>query len=132
MDKINLAQLSKNFQAWQNCKADNNTEWIDKWEDRINEQLTNLPRGSGIDAGMQFDWEGSEPEKLRFTFSFHHMDDHGSYDGWTDHELIIIPSFSSEFRLSITGRNRNRIKDYLYELFSNTFEINHNIYQRAA
>jgi hypothetical protein len=132
MNRINLAQLSKNFQAWQSCKAENKTEWMDKWEDRINEQLSHLPHGSGIDAGIQFNWEESRPEKLRFTFPFHHMDEHGYYDGWTDHKLIIIPSFFNEFKLTITGRNRNQVKDYLYDLFYNTFEINHVVYHQVA
>jgi hypothetical protein len=60
------------------------------------------------------------------------MDEHGHYDGWTEHKLIITLSLPNEFRLSITGRNRNQIKDYLYELFYNTFDIEQETHQQAA
>jgi hypothetical protein len=38
----------------------------------------------------------------------------GYYDGWTDHTVKVYPDWSG-VRLNITGRNRNDIKDYLYE-----------------
>lgn len=118
---INLEKLSRTFQAWQTCVKLNNTDWAPKHAQTITDLLQELPSGSGIDCGMQFDWDASKPQRLVFTFSFHHMDEHGSYDGWTDHELIITPAFFG-FELKITGKDRNNVKDYLYSLFNEIFQ----------
>lgn len=132
MNLINLVELSTNFRAWKDAKTSGNKEREDESEDKIDTQLKDLPSGSGIDAGMKLDWDKSKPEKLIFLFSFHHMNEAGYYDGWTDHKLIITPSFSSEFELRITGRNRNQVKDYLYDLFYLTFVIDHTPVRQVA
>ena len=41
----------------------------------------------------------------------------GMYDGWTEHTVTVRPSLQFGFRLSISGRNRNGIKDYIAEVF---------------
>lgn len=71
-----------------------------------------LPSGSGVDSGTQIDRDKSNPGKIVLSTSYHHMDEGGCYDGWTEHTVIVTPSFSG-FDLRITGRNRNDIKDYL-------------------
>lgn len=121
MKTINLQQLAGTIQAHKACVADGNKpEWAEKHLDRINEMLKDLPSGSGIDAGVKLDIEKSSKDKLVFTFGFHHMDEHGGYDGWTEYLMYIKPAFGS-FNLAILGRDRNNIKDYLYDLFNNTF-----------
>ena len=123
---LNIAQISKIFAAYLNCKkSEKHKEWEGKHEDKLNEIFNNLPSGSGIDSGMKFDWNKSKPEKLIFTFGFHHMDENGGYDGWTDHTLVITPSFSSGYDLRITGKDRNMVKEYLYDLFYELFTINY-------
>ncbi len=84
--------------------------------------LTLLPSGSGIDAGMKFDWQTSTSNKLVFTFSFHHLNGGGYYDGWTEHKLILTPTFGY-FDSNITGQNKNDVKDYLYDVFHSVFSI---------
>jgi hypothetical protein len=76
-----------------------------------------LPSGSGWDNGTKLDWGMSNPGRLVFHGSFHHMDDNGFYDGWTDHSIIVTASLTSGIDLRVTGRNRNEIKDYLAEMF---------------
>lgn len=125
MTKINVSELSNTFQAFLNCDASN--EWKGKHEDHINKMLESLPHGSGIDAGVDFSWEASRPERLVFEFGFHHMDEHGGYDGWTAHLLVLKPSFTG-IDMKITGRDRNQIKDYLYQVFHETFFFDH-LYQ---
>jgi hypothetical protein len=44
------------------------------------------------------------------------MNDAGYYDGWTDHIVIVSPSFDG-IDIKISGRNRNDIKDYLHDVF---------------
>ena len=80
----------------------------------------NFPRGSGFDAGTHLDWDKSTTSKLVFRTEFHHMNDVGYYDGWTQHEVIVKPSFLFDCDIRITGRDRNQIKDYIDEVFNNT------------
>lgn len=109
-------------QARTNCSVPNiagtiNQEWFERWTETIEKETRNLPSGSGIDAGVKFDFDKSTAEKLVFHFGFHHMNDGGYYDGWNDYTLTVTPSLQFGFRAKITGANRNDIKDYLYEIF---------------
>ncbi len=79
------------------------------------EQL--LPSGSGIDCGTKINLEKSTAKALWFSFSYHHMNESGMYDGWSEHELVVTPSLQFGIDLRITGRDRNQIKDYLYEVY---------------
>jgi hypothetical protein len=94
-----------------------NDEYMGECEDRIYKLEQLLPSGSGIDAGCKIDVEKSSSNKVVINFSWHHLDENGYYDGWTDHKLIVKPKLSGDFDLTITGRDKGYIKDYLYDLF---------------
>jgi hypothetical protein len=112
------AEISSLVTAIDNCRKKGNVEWKRKHEDRIDDLVFRyMPRGGGWDSGTKFDLATSSPDKLVFRGSYHHMNDAGSYDGWTDHDVIVRPSLANGFRLNITGRDRNGIKEYLYEIF---------------
>ena len=116
-----IAQL---LNAHSTCVDLNNTEWIEKHNDSIEFICDNiLPSGSGIDSGVKFNFDESNPNKLVFNTSFHHMDEYGYYDGWTDHKLILKPSLAFGYNLKITGYNKNEIKDYLSDVFSSYFDM---------
>ena len=100
-----------------NCKASNNTEWFDKWNARIKQLVDLLPSGSGWDCGTKIDLDASHMEKLVLYGSYHHMDESGFYDGVTEHTVTVTGSLTSGIKIRISGRNRNDIKDYLYETF---------------
>ena len=95
--------------------------WLDmagQHRARIDRLVSNhLPSGSGWDSGTTLDHGMSNANRLVFHGSFHHMDDNGSYDGWTDHSIIVTASLTSGIDLRVTGRNRNDIKEYLAEMF---------------
>lgn len=74
-----------------------------------------LPSGAGLDSGTSID-ATSTIDRIVLNTSFHHMNDAGYYDGWTDHKIIIKPEFDG-LQISIGGRNRNQIKEYLHETF---------------
>lgn len=103
-----------------NCMASGNDEWLNKHETKIN-VLTkgHMPSGSGFDLGTQIDLDKSYGNKLVFSTSFHHMNEHGYYDGWTSHQISIIPDLQFGFQLTVAGRNRNNIKDYIAEVVGN-------------
>jgi hypothetical protein len=102
-------------------------EWFDRWTDYIDSLMEQMPSGSGFDSGTKINLGASHAEKLVFTTSFHHMNDCGMYDGWTDHTVTVTPSFSG-FILRVSGRNRNDIKEYIgdtfHEALNQTVEIN--------
>jgi hypothetical protein len=78
---------------------------------------TQMPSGSGFDSGTQFDYDKSTPEKLVFHTTFHHMNENGMYDGWTEHTVTVTPSFVLGYHVKITGRNKNNIIEYINECF---------------
>lgn len=123
--KTLYSEISSTFDAMLRCKQtpDTHAGWAAKHRHKI-ESLTKeyMPSGSGIDCGTKFDFDESKPDKLVFTFSYHHMNDGGMYDGWTEHKLIVTPSLGSGRNLKITGRDRNQVKDYLYDVYSDAVD----------
>lgn len=121
-----IEAIYMHFQAWNTCleRPPLIPDWTQKHHDLVDQICDDiLPRGSGIDCGTKFDWVNSKlkPEKLIFNLSFHHMNDVGMYDGWTEHNLIVTPSFFGGFDMRFTGPNRNDIKEYLYDVYSHVF-----------
>lgn len=108
------SSIANKFQAMQTC----NETWRELHETAIKSLVENhMPSGSGIDSGTEFDFDNSKPQKLVFTFSYHHMDEGGMYDGWTEHKLILTPSLVGNFDMKIIGPNRNDCKEYFYQVF---------------
>lgn len=75
-----------------------------------------LPSGSGFDNGTRLIRDVYTPAQLWFKTDFHHMSEHGYYDGWSEHTVIVTPAWGG-FDLRVTGRDRNNIKDYIAEVF---------------
>jgi len=114
---------TKSLAAW----IAETSEWAERAEDNLNaqwgpiartrlDQLVNmLPSGSGIDSGTKL--VSASASKIVLECSFHHMSEHGYYDGWTEHRITVRPTFDS-LDIHISGRNRNDIKEYLYEVYA--------------
>lgn len=118
MARYLYSELSSAIQARSNCAQSGNVEWKHRHEDWIEHMEKNLlPSGSGIDSGTRLVLDECHGERLVMTTSYHHMNDAGYYDGWTEHKIVVTPSFTGGINLRISGRNRNDIKDYLHEVF---------------
>jgi len=116
--------------ALENGRRSGNSLWIERWTERIENIVRNeLPSGSGFDSGTTLNFEKSTPNKLVFDTSFHHMNDVGIYDGWTEHSVIVTPDLSVGFDLRVTGRDRNEIKDYIADTFA--YHLRYEIEWRA-
>ena len=114
MTKVYQA-LASAIQARLNCVKSANNEWYHKHTETIESIARDcLPSGSGIDSGCSVDLDQSSGDTIVIDLSFHHMDDDGSYDGWTEHTATIEPTFDG-IDIRISGRNRNQIKEYLVE-----------------
>lgn len=104
-------------EAMYNCRRSGNEEWVRKHAFRITKLCHEyMPSGSGFDSGTELDFGKSHGDKLVFVTSFHHMTEHGYYDGWTEHTVTVRPAFSG-LSLVVGGRDRNDIKDYIAETF---------------
>lgn len=101
--------------ARRNCQESGN-EWFQKWSETLNQLELLLPSGAGIDNGTNIDRNASSRDKLVLSTAFHHMDEHGGYDGWTKHEIHVTPAFDG-INIRITGPDRNQIKEYLHDVF---------------
>ncbi len=75
-----------------------------------------LPSGAGIDSGTQILVDDSTPNRIRLVTAYHHMNDAGYYDGWTQHTVIVTPGFVSSMEIKISGKDRNGIKDYIADV----------------
>ncbi len=115
MNKVEA--IAQAMTARENCRKSGNTEWAQTWTARIDTIEASLPSGAGIDCGTTIDRERSKPDCIVLCASFHHMDEHGGYDGWTEHEIRLRPSFVYGVDVSVSGRDRNGIKDYLAEVY---------------
>jgi hypothetical protein len=113
-----IQQFAHCFAALMNCDESGNEKWRDIWAERILVLASeNLPSGSGFDNGSEFSLDESRPDRLIFSTSFHHMDENGFYDGWTEHRVIVTPSFVHGFDVKVTGRDKRQIKDYIGDCF---------------
>lgn len=102
------------------CQNTGNKVWADRWAARLTHiERELLPSGSGIDSGTKINWSATGGAEIALNCSFHHMDEHGTYDGWTDHTVRVRPCFEHPgFTIhDITGVNRNEIKEYLADVF---------------
>lgn len=120
----NLAHyLSSAITAYHNCKKTNNHEWITKHRQRIEELAkTCLPSGSGFDSGCTVDYEMSSQDRIVIETSFHHMNEDGYYDGWSNHHIIVTPGFmgpnyeiNSDYSNVGTGAFTDDFDDYVIE-----------------
>lgn len=109
--------IARRVDALRRCSP----EWVIRHTECIDSLVRgHMPSGSGFDAGTQFDIAAhveSPADRLVFQTAFHHMNESGMYDGWTDHKVIVRPSLQHGFTLSVTGRDRNGIKEYIADVF---------------
>jgi hypothetical protein len=107
-----LEAIASTIVAYKNCKKTGSTEWEQKHFKRLTDLAKALPSGSGFDSGTTVDVDASSDRCIVLHTSFHHMDEHGFYDGWTEHLIRIISTFSGP-DVRISGPDRNEIKDYI-------------------
>ena len=109
------------------CNSNGNA-YADKWESLLAHiEKDILPRGSGFDCGCRIERSPRNPAYVQIAFSFHHMDESGRYDGWTEHTATFKPDFETGFSLHLSGKDHNSAKEYfsdiLSELLSRDFRV---------
>ena len=109
-------QLANTLLAKRNCKKHKNDEWFIRHGARIDQIMETAPSGSGFDDGTQLD-EKSIPERLVFTFGYHHMNELGYYEGWTHHDVIVTGSLVFGFMMRILDTESEEDLDHFHEVF---------------
>lgn len=102
-------------EALNNSTKTGGLEWAERWKERLDQLLDLLPSGSGIDNGTIV--IALTANALILSCEFHHMNDAGTYDGWTKHRLTFRPRLDGYLDVRVTGRNRGDIKDYLADTY---------------
>lgn len=117
-------QLASLVQARLNCIERGNHEWNNNHTQTLHNLVKeHLPSGSGFDNGTTIDLSECLPDKLVLHTSYHHMDEHGGYCGWTEHKVVVTPSLAFGFNVKVSGPNKNDIKEYIAESFNNDLAV---------
>lgn len=100
------------------CDQTNNAEWSKRHEESAHKLAREfMPSGSGFDDGTKFEISKSGASEIVFRTSYHHMNEHGMYDGWTDHVVRVRASLIGHYDIFVGGRNRNDIKELISQSF---------------
>lgn len=120
-----VRQLASCLQAIRNCQECGNVERQARHLERIRFIERNyLPSGSGLDNGTRVDIDSCRADRIVLTTAYHHMNENGYYDGWTDHVVTVRPAFDG-LEIKVSGRNRNDIKDHIAETFDWCLNVYH-------
>lgn len=118
MRRITVASyIAEITQAIKNCEVSGNQEWKlihSATLDYVEKEY--LPSGSGIDDGTCIDRDDTDTNKITLLASYHHMNDAGYYDGWTNHIITITPTFRG-LAVEVSGEDRNDIHEYLADTY---------------
>jgi hypothetical protein len=107
-------RLASLIDQHQECTRRGNTLWAQISGEQIRYLWDRMPSGSGVDSGCKLQLDVSSGERIVFRMDYHHMNEGGMYDGWTEHTVRVEGSLQFGCRVHIGGRNRNDIKDYLH------------------
>ncbi len=113
-----IEKIATQVMAIQNCEKSGNSEWLHKHTEflcKIEETL--LPSGSGFDNGSCVEIDLCKENKIVLKTDYHHMNDNGMYDGWTTHLITIKPDFVCGLHITVSGKDRNDIKNFIHETF---------------
>lgn len=111
-------ELDSRITAVKNCRKTVNTLWEERHGDAIKQLIDNLPHGSGIDTDWKLEVDDCSAAQIVFYASFHHMNENGMYDGWTDFTVRVKPEFSG-ISVKVSGafpRKYSDVRDYLCEM----------------
>lgn len=115
MNKQIYSQIARTQTAINNCIKAGNLEWQYLHEEALEELMKGTPSGSGFDSGTKLCM--ASDKAIIFETSFHHMNQDGYYEGWTDHKITVLPNLFSGIELKISGKNKNDIKSYIADVF---------------
>ena len=75
-----------------------------------------LPIGNGIEKECVISLKSTK-KRIVIDTAYWHPNDNYETGLWTDHQVVITPSFEGEINIRVTGKNVDNIKKYLHEVF---------------
>ena len=100
-------QLARIIGAYYRSIESKNTLWEEKHEATIRKMEKELPAVQ-VSIAVQIDLERSTGERIVLKTAYHHMNENGMYDGWTEHRIIITPSLQYNYNLKITAETETK------------------------
>ena len=86
-----------------------------------------LPYGGGIESGCVISLESTKKRIVIITNYWH-----PNYsDEWTNHQVVITPSFVGEINLRITGKNKDNVKEYLQDIFREALMKEYEVFKKG-
>lgn len=118
-------QIMTTLRAYRACRDGfGHKDWTAKHLDRLRELMTLLPSGSGFDTGTQIEQDDNNDDRIVLKTSYHHMNEHGFYRGWSEHTIIVKPDLVHDFELRIVTHTTKGLgvdqswRDYAAEVFT--------------
>lgn len=120
--------IASAIQARDNCEKSDNKEWLDKWNQlifQIEQEI--LPNGSGFDSGTTIS-DKTTADRVVLESAYHHMNENGMYDGWTNMTVTVSPDLVNGFyfRINYHGelpRKYSHSKDYIEQIFHDALDL---------
>lgn len=106
-------ELCNALQAYETCKKNGNTEWMNHWAGKAGEYMDLFPHGSGFDSLMPMPIYDTKKDILRFSFEYHHMDENGMYICWETYHVTVKAHLVFGTSIYIKAPRRVHCKDYL-------------------
>jgi hypothetical protein len=116
-----ISRISGHLSGVSGAAASECAEWVARHESALAWIERNLlPYGGSIQPQCTVMTGESSPERVVIDVPWHHMNEHGGYDGWTSYRVIVTPSLLHGISIRITGRDRDDVKGYLLDIFGTT------------
>lgn len=96
-----------------NCKRDGKELWYARHCDTLQSYQEELPSGSGFDSGCKIRQTVAQ-NAFCVDVAFHHMDEHGWYDGWSKHSVTVTADLAFGFEIKIKTTEPNDHADDLF------------------
>ena len=85
-----------------------------------------LPIGNGIEKECVILLKSTEKRIVIDTAYWHY-----ETSRWTDHQIVITPSFEGEINIRVTGKNVDNIKEYLHEVFREALMKEYEVFKKG-
>ena len=85
-----------------------------------------LPIGNGIDKGCVISLKSTKKRIVIDTAYWHEL-----LQEWTEHQIVVTPSFEGEINIRVTGKNVDNIKEYLNEVFREALMKEYEVFKKG-
>ena len=96
-----------------------------KWEEFVMLQKL-LPIGNGIEKECVISLKSTKKRIVIDTAYWHEL-----LQEWTEHQIVVTPSFEGEINIRVTGKNVDNIKEYINEVFRKALMKEYEVFKKG-